>query len=194
MKQKLYKLKKPFINDLSIEICGGGMTPCPPLATRMAICTSQREIVLRKLDITITTHLLVAYSLLQNKSVFFSFRDAQKVLISSDIVQFVQRSKRHDLNSHCDMAITELLQSGTNVNTLFTAKSTRTRTTMLQKFCNPHVSFKIWGGWHGPFATTMVSRVIQRHLMTVQMVYSHERKVNIYTYNLLHRVIYIAMT
>ena len=23
VKQKLYKLKKPFINDLSIEICGG---------------------------------------------------------------------------------------------------------------------------------------------------------------------------
>ena len=75
----------------------------------MAVCTSKREIVLRKLDITITTHLLVAYSLLQKKSVFFSFRDAWKVLISSDIVQFVQRSKRNDPNSHCDITITELV-------------------------------------------------------------------------------------
>ena len=88
---------------------GGDITPWAPLATRMAVCTSQREIVLRKLDITITAHLLVAYSLLQKKSVFFSFRDVWKVLISSDIVQFVQRSKRNDPNSHCDITITELL-------------------------------------------------------------------------------------
>ena len=87
----------------------GGHDPLGPLATRMAVCTSQRKIVLRKLNITITAHLLVAYLLLQKKSVFFSFRDVWKVLISSDIVQFVQRSKRNDPNSHCDITITELL-------------------------------------------------------------------------------------
>ena len=36
------------MNDLSIGICVMGMAPWALLATRMAVCTSQREIVLRK--------------------------------------------------------------------------------------------------------------------------------------------------
>ena len=101
----------------------GGITRWTPLATRMAVCTSQREIALRKLDITLTAHLLVAYSLLQKKSVFFSFHDVWKVLISSDIVQLLQRSTQIDPNSHCDLTITELMWSGTNVNTLLQARN-----------------------------------------------------------------------
>ena len=79
------------------------------MAVRRAVCISQRGIVLRKLDITITALFARRVSLLQKKSVFFSFNDVWKVLNSSGIVQFVQHSKQNDPNRHCDVTITELL-------------------------------------------------------------------------------------